>query len=344
MKESGPKGPPSGLTDQDWQRAKAGDWVTTATFPHTPDKLFLIEIALTYDCQCTCVHCALGQQPHAGDLLTADEIIRLCRQAKETLGAEVVELFGGEPLVRDDVVEIVAGCAQYLRPWVSTNGLAFTREVARELKGAGLEMAIFSLDSAERETHDRIRGHAGCYDGVFAALEACHEVGIIAHLSTCVTSGMIDNGEVDRLIELTRKSKAQKLCLLPAKMGGRFAGNKRVLLDDRELSEIWRRTVRERGRVYVEAEANISQNISKCFCLRDWLYVNPYGAVQPCVYVFMDFGNVREEPIADIYRRMHAHPVLAERSLLNLCLMQNPEFVEANFSTLSKDRPLIKMK
>jgi len=339
-----PRDPSAAIDDQDWQRAKRDDWVTTDSFPHTPDDIYLIEIALTYECQCHCVHCALGNQSHAGELLSGAEIVDLCRQAKETLGAEVVELFGGEPLVRPDIVDIVAGCAQHLRPWLSSNGLAFTRELARDLKAAGLEMAIFSLDSADANTHDRIRGREGCHAAVLSALEACHEFGIIAHLSACVTSGMIDNGEVDALIELTRESKAHKLCLLPAKMGGRFAGNQSVLLDDRELGEIWKRTVREGGMVYVEAEANTSQNIAKCFCLRDWLYVSPYGVVQPCVYVFMDFGNVRENSLADIYRRMHEHPVLADRSQLNLCLMQNPEFVNQHFSSLSDANPLIQIE
>ena len=96
--------------------------------------------------------------------------------------------------------------------------------------------------------------------------------------------------------------------------------------------------------VYVEAEANTTQNIAKCFCLRDWLYVSPYGDVQPCVYVFLSFGNVREEPLADIYRRMHEHPVLADRSQLNLCLMQNPEFVREHFHEISAETPLIRMK
>ena len=324
-------------------RAKSGDLVDVGCFPHGPDKIYLIEISLTFACQCECRHCAVGLQKNQGDLLTVEEIVDLCRQAKEELGAEVVELFGGEPLMHKEIVRIVRECSQYLRVWLSTNGMAFTRPLAQELADAGLQMAIFSLDSADRETHDRIRGAAGCYDAVMRGVEYCAEVGITGHLSACVTPEMLHDGEVDRLIELTRSSKAEKLCLLPAKMAGRFAADESVLVTDEEMGQIWQRTMGEDGMVYVETESNSSQNIGKCFCLRDWLYVNPYGVVQPCVYVFFDFGNVRDYPLKVLYRRMHEHPVLRDRSLMNLCLMQNPEFVRQHFSDLSEEKQLVEL-
>lgn len=315
--------------------------VDADSFPHGPDRIYLIEISLTFACQCNCRHCAVGLQENQGELLTVEEIVDLCRQAKEDLGAEVVELFGGEPLVRQEIVRIVRECAQHLRVWLSTNGMAFSREMARDLADAGLEMAIFSLDSADRGIHDQIRSTDGCYDAVIRGLNHCKDTGIIGHLSACVTPDMVHNGEVDRLIELTRSSKAEKLCLLPAKMAGRFADDESVLLSDEEMGLLWQRAVRENGMVYVETESNTSQNIGKCFCLRDWMYVNPYGVVQPCVYVFFDFGNVRDCSLKELYRRMHEHPVLADRSLMNLCLMQNPDFVNAHFSDLSEKKQLV---
>ncbi|HSJ61933.1 MAG TPA: radical SAM protein, partial [Jiangellaceae bacterium] len=46
------------------------------------------------------------------DVLTADEIIRLVRVAVERLGVRDVRFTGGEPLVRPELVEIVAACAR----------------------------------------------------------------------------------------------------------------------------------------------------------------------------------------------------------------------------------------
>ncbi len=331
------------LGRREYLRARDADLVTSETFPHSADRIYLIEIALTYGCQCRCEHCAVGRQTNRGTLLSADEIVDLCRQAKEDLGAKVVELFGGEPLLRDDIEAIVEGAARHLDVWLSTNGVAFTRELAHSLARRGLKLVIFSLDSVDPDTHDRIRGRAGCFDAVLRGLEYCAETGIVAHLSACVTPGALANGEVDRLIAFARQSKAQKLCLLPAKMAGRFADREDVLLSQAELAALWQRVVREDGRVYVETEANFSQNIGKCFCLRDWLYVNPYGVVQPCVYVFFDFGNVREHPLKFLWRRMFEHPIFRNKAAMNLCLMQNPRFVRRYFSDVSEDQPLVKV-
>jgi MoaA/NifB/PqqE/SkfB family radical SAM enzyme len=329
-----PPVPPS-----DWLRARAEDMVDGQSFPHRPDHIYLLEIGVTWDCQCRCVHCALPHPDEAPDasLLTCEEMVDLCRQARQDLGAEVVELFGGEPLVRPDIVSIVEGSARYLTPWMSSNGMALTQKKARELKDAGLRLIILSLDSADPATHDAIRGTPGCHAAVMRALDHCREIGLTAHLSACVTRAMVSSGEVDRLIDFARASAAEKLCLLPAKVAGRFRGRRDVLLTEPQMAWLWSRLVREGGRVYVETESNWSRNVFKCFCNRDWMYVSPHGAVQACGYVPFDFGNVRERPLKELYARMFRHPVFADRSLLNLCLMQNPDFVDEHFQTAPAD-------
>jgi MoaA/NifB/PqqE/SkfB family radical SAM enzyme len=216
--------------------------------------------------------------------------------------------------------------------------------MAGRLKDGGVKLMIFSLDSTNPEEHDRRRGKRGCHEAVMRGLEYCSEVGMVAHLSACVTPEMLRNGEIDRLIDFTRQSKAGKICLLPAKMMGRFSGREKVLLSQKELGELWAKMQRADGLAYVETEANVSQNIGKCFVLRDWMYVNPYGVVQPCVYVFLDFGNVREHSLKYLYRRMFEHPIFERKSILNLCLCQNPGFIEKYLSPLSDEQPLKKIR
>lgn len=85
-------------------------------------------------------------------LLTADEVVRIVRIAVTRLGIREVRFTGGEPLLRRDLVEIVAGCAA-VAPGVplamTTNavGLANRAEV---LAAAGLNRVNISLDTVDR--------------------------------------------------------------------------------------------------------------------------------------------------------------------------------------------------
>jgi MoaA/NifB/PqqE/SkfB family radical SAM enzyme len=322
------------------------EYVTTDNFPHTPDCLFHLQIGVTYACPCRCRHCGVSQQrEHARKAkmarLSVEEIVDLCRQGKEDLHAQVVELFGGEPLAHDRIADIVEGCARHLEVWMSSNALLFDQEMARALRDRGLRRCFFSLDAPDRDSHDRNRGYPGSYDAVMRALESCEALGIDANFSTCAMANLVLGDELEKLVALTKASKARKLRLVLPKMVGGLGGDEANLLRPAEIERIRQITCREQV-AYVEAEGNYSQRIEKCFCLRGHVYVSPYGTVQPCVYTQIDFGNTREAPLRWLYRRMFEHPVFADKSLLNLCLLQNPDFVRDHLSGLSASRPLIK--
>jgi MoaA/NifB/PqqE/SkfB family radical SAM enzyme len=319
------------------------DFVTTENFPHTCDRLYHLQIGVTYACSCRCRHCGVSQQRNLGPTLSVGEIVDLCRQAKEEMGAQVVELFGGEPLVHARIRDIVQGAAQHLEVWMSSNALRFDRELAQELGDRGLRRCFFSLDSPERTEHDRNRGVEGSFDAVLAALEHAHAVGIEANLSTCAMASLVDTDRLEGLVELTKRTAARKLRLVLPKLVGRLRDDESVLLSREQIEAIRQLTAREQV-AYVEAEGNYAGRIEKCFCLRGHVYVNPYGVVQPCVYTLMDFGNVRDKPLRVLYRRMFEHEVFADKSLLNLCLLQNPGFVAEHLAHVSDRMPLVPVR
>jgi MoaA/NifB/PqqE/SkfB family radical SAM enzyme len=73
----------------------------------------------------------------------------------------VVLFSGGEPLVRDDLVELVEYAVERgIRPVLSTNGTLITPERARRLRDAGLEYAGVSVDGLP-ERNDEFRGRDG---------------------------------------------------------------------------------------------------------------------------------------------------------------------------------------
>ncbi len=119
-----------------------------------------LRLSLTDRCSLRCRYCmpaeGLPWTP-AAKLLTTGELLQLVGIATE-LGVREVRLTGGEPLLRPDAAEIVAGIvALPEQPEVSltTNGLRLAA-VADDLVAAGLRRVNVSLDTLDRTTFKKL--------------------------------------------------------------------------------------------------------------------------------------------------------------------------------------------
>ncbi|SDK51997.1 cyclic pyranopterin phosphate synthase [Nonomuraea maritima] len=136
-----------------------------------------LRVSLTDKCNLRCTYCmppeGLDWLPKP-QLLTADEIVRLVTIGVERLGIEEVRYTGGEPLLRRELVDIVARTtALEPRPQVSltTNGIGLAR-LAEPLAEAGLDRVNVSLDTLDPATFKQLAHrdrHADVIDGLAAA-------------------------------------------------------------------------------------------------------------------------------------------------------------------------------
>ena len=78
---------------------------------------------------------------------------------------------GGEPLMHDRIYDLVKLSAKYgYRTSIITNGWFLTERVLRNLLEAGLKTIMISLDSAEEDVHDMLRGVKGSFKKIMEAL------------------------------------------------------------------------------------------------------------------------------------------------------------------------------
>jgi cyclic pyranopterin phosphate synthase len=115
-----------------------------------------LRVSLTDRCNLRCAYCmppeGLEWLPKP-EVLTEDEVVRLVRIGVELLGIREVRFTGGEPLLRRDLVPIVAATAGLTpRPEISltSNGIGLAR-LAGPLKAAGLDRINVSLDTLRPE-------------------------------------------------------------------------------------------------------------------------------------------------------------------------------------------------
>jgi len=137
-----------------------------------------LRISVTDRCQLRCLYCMPPEgttKLNHDDILSFEEVVRFVRLVKSEFGLLKVHVTGGEPLVRADVVDLVAmlaaeGPADLA---LTTNGQYLVR-MAAGLKSAGLNRINVSLDSLNDKTYALLtRGGqlSRTLEGIHAALQ-----------------------------------------------------------------------------------------------------------------------------------------------------------------------------
>jgi pyrroloquinoline quinone biosynthesis protein E len=112
-------------------------------------------LELTYRCPLHCVYCSNPTEiAHTGDELGTDDWIRVLREAR-ALGAVQLGLSGGEPLLRDDLEQIVSE-AHALGFYINliTSGVGLNESRVGALKAAGLDHIQLSFQDSTRKMND----------------------------------------------------------------------------------------------------------------------------------------------------------------------------------------------
>ncbi|MET8146479.1 GTP 3',8-cyclase MoaA [Sphaerisporangium sp. NPDC005288] len=163
-----------------------------------------LRVSLTDKCNLRCAYCmppeGLDWLPKP-ELLTADEICRLVAIGVERLGVTEIRFTGGEPLLRREVLDIVARSAA-LRPRpqlsITSNGIGLTR-LAGPLAEAGLDRVNISLDTLDREAFARLTRRDRLPD-VLAGLAAADAAGLRPVKVNAVLMRGVNDSEAPHLL------------------------------------------------------------------------------------------------------------------------------------------------
>jgi pseudo-rSAM protein/SPASM domain protein len=187
---------------------------------------------LTKQCNLYCTHCyaAADTETAPGELTTAEGKALLDDLAE--YGVPVVLFSGGEPLVRDDLAELVDyATALGIRAVLSTNGTLITEATANELRDAGLAYAGISVDGLP-ERNDQFRGKDGAFDAAVRGIEACLDVGLKTGLRYTITQQ--NATDLEGVVDLLSDVGVDRFCFYHLDYGGRGADIRDVDLDPQE--------------------------------------------------------------------------------------------------------------
>lgn len=135
-------------------------------------RLIHCNLQVTYRCNFRCQICDFWKEPHdSSDELTVEQIRRIGRKLNR-LGTMVISLGGGEPLMREDLYQVIAVLNETNHfPILITNGWFVNETVAKEILRAGLQEISVSVDYADPAKHDAQRGCVGSWNRAIKALE-----------------------------------------------------------------------------------------------------------------------------------------------------------------------------
>ncbi len=137
---------------------------------------------LTEGCNLACRHCWISPKFQSGEVvyshLPLEMIEDIVRQARP-LGLTGIKLTGGEPLLHPDIVPILRFAqSENLGCTLETNGVLCTRELAAEIAKCPAHFVSVSLDGADAETNEWVRGVPGSFEAALRGIRNLVETGI----------------------------------------------------------------------------------------------------------------------------------------------------------------------
>lgn len=270
-------------------------------------------LELTYRCPLKCVWCnnPLDFQRYARRELSTEEWKDVLRQARK-LGSLQLGFSGGEPMLRDDLEELV-GYAEGLGFYTNliTSGIGLTETRLRALKEAGLKQIQLSLQSADRRLTDELTG-ARAHDIKLDVAARIKAHGFPMVLNVPVVRQNID--QVDRILGVAESIGVDYLEFANIQYYNWALLNREELLPTRtqiEHAEAAVRAARERlgKRMTIYFVIPDYYEGRPKACMNGWgtihLTIAPDGAALPCqevrVIEGLEFPTVREKPLEWIW-------------------------------------------
>ena len=255
-----------------------------------------------------------------------------------------VSLAGGEPLLREDIFEIIAAIVRnHMRFELLTNGWPVTHEIARRIKETGRCSSIqVSLDGSRPETHEAMRG-VGSFEPALQAIKILREAGLpltvrvtvhgkniedlpaTAHLlldeiglSSIGTNSVSSLGTHTKYADGAFLTPAQRLramhvlAELDAKYPGRISAAAGPLADWKMFHAM--RAAAQNGKPIPGRGYLVG-----CGCIMSRIAVRADGAYVPCVMLpQMVLGYIGHDPLEEVWRNSPAFNALRERASIAL--------------------------
>jgi MoaA/NifB/PqqE/SkfB family radical SAM enzyme len=274
----------------------------------------VVSYNVTRSCNLKCSHCYINAttDQQLQDELTTEESKRLIDQIAE-VSRPLLILSGGEPLLRNDIYELVQyGAQKGLRMGLGSNGTLIDRAAAKKLSEVGIKTVSISLDSHIPAQHDEFRGVLGAWDKAINAIKVLRENDVLVQVNTTLTQENYD--QIDAIMTLAEQIGVENyhlFFLVPTGRGAKIEDISPQMYEDM-ITNTFAKTHRHKlnvrpscapqfMRIAAGMGLDMRQWIRGCVAGQYYCRIYSNGDVTPCPYLPIKLGNVCETSFKKIW-------------------------------------------
>jgi heme b synthase len=273
----------------------------------------MIAWEVTRKCNLDCIHCRARASSRSDENELSLDECRLVLDDIASFSAPTIILTGGEPLLREDIYDIIRyGILKGLRMVIAVNGTLVDRDAAARLKDAGVLRVSMSIDGKDRKSHDDFRRVSGSFDAVMRAGRWLNEAGMPFQINTTVTR--LNVGDLGPIYDLVRGMGAvawHTFLLVPVGRGEALKGEElNAAMYEQVLNWLYEREERNEIEMKVTCAPHYYRIVKErggtpksagCLAGKSFLFISHTGVAQPCGYLELPCGDVRKDGVRKVW-------------------------------------------
>lgn len=270
-------------------------------------------ISVTSACRNRCDFCY--QKLDKGGDLEIEYLLQSVDYLKNH-GVSFFTVQGGDPFLRyDRLKKVVTQIGDGAEIWINSTGDGMDYLKLEELKKLGVSTVVFSLHSLNPDEFNHFFNNPNAWNNLVAGIGLCHKLGIAVAFNVTLFKPDFYNGKFEAVMDKALDLGACYVQIIKPKPSGEWLSKE---IDDfvhedfiyikrlihkynhnskyKKYPSIWAQMINEHKDVFGCIAGGIER-----------VYLNSKGDVQPCEFLNLSFGNVKETSMEIIFKRMHKH-------------------------------------
>ena len=244
---------------------------------------------ITNTCNYHCSYCIFSSETikYENELMT-DEVKRTIKELKEN-NFTYIKFTGGEPFTRKDMTEILKYAKELgFDMDISTNASLITEKIAKELKDINFLMVHVSLDGADKNSHEFVRGK-DTFERTLRGIKYLTQNDIYTRIGTVIYKQNEDR--LEDIVKLAIELKANEIIFSFMEAVGRLEGDDTIISKktigavSNEIDKLVLKYGKQIQVKYSFTENKVCKSEECCPAVKKFLYINNLGQVSPCTWV-----------------------------------------------------------
>lgn len=275
-------------------------------------------LSLTNKCPNNCLYCSAKKRQDHRELTTM-EWKNIINDIQD-MNTSIIGLTGGEPMVREDIFDIVGSIDDRSVSTLFTSGYNLSPERAKELKKSGLFSIGVSLDSCDKDRHNQNRNSEEAFETSINAIQNSRQAGLYTMAQTVILKDEIDEEKLFEFFKFAGENGVHEVKILEPILSGSLLDeenpdNSNIFYSAEDRKKLISIQHKANGKVKLPKITSFAYTESEerfgCGAGTQHSYISASGHLYPCDFLAMSFGQIGENEeigensVEDLWQEMN---------------------------------------